>query len=92
MGVTISVVSKMSAERCLKKSGLTVYGLATRADVDRTYLRRLITGEKRNPDRDVVASLAETLREYSHAISRRQAVRLLRSAGYAPLTERGEVR
>ena len=75
-------------EKLRKKCNLTVYGLAALADVDPTYVRRLINGERRNPGRFVVIRLAEAMEEYSSAISSRDVNRLIRYGGHRPLKKR----
>ena len=75
-----------------KRSRLSSYGLATLADVDTSYLRRLITGEKRNPGRRVVARLGEALLGHSASVSTKDVDRLMRYAGYLPLKHWGKGR
>ena len=73
--------------KLIEKSGASVYGLAKSASVDETYIRRWLSGERRRPSRRVAVNLAIGLTEYSAKISSRDAVRLIRAAGYEPPTE-----
>ena len=70
-------------KKMLEKTGLTVYGLAAKSDVDPAYVRRLINGERRNPSRDVVATLGETLLGVSNEVTEQDVGRLLEAAGYS---------
>ena len=70
--------------KLVQKSALSVYRLAQLAEVDESYLRRLVTGEKRNPRENIVISLAMALREGSSSVSVRDIHRLIKSAGYRP--------
>ena len=74
--------------KLVQKSTLTVYRLAQLAEVDESYVRRLATGEKRNPREDVVIALATALREGSSSVTVRNIHRLIRSAGYRPPNRR----
>ena len=76
--------------KLVQKSALTVYRLAQLAEVDESYVRRLATGEKRNPRKDVVIALAMALRAGSSSVSVREIHRLIKSAGYRP-PSRGEL-
>lgn len=70
--------------KLVQKSTLTVYRLAQLAEVDESYVRRLVTGEKRNPREDVVIALAMALRQGSSSVSVRDFRRLIKSAGHRP--------
>ncbi len=76
--------------KLVQKSALTLYRLAQLAEVDESYVRRLVTGEKRNPREDVVIALAIALREGSSSVSVRDFRRLIKSAGHRP-PSRGEL-
>ena len=55
--------------------------------VDESYVRRLISGERRRPGERVAVNLALSLAEYSAKISSRDAERLIKAAGYEPPPE-----
>lgn len=73
--------------KLIEKSGLSIYRLAKSALVDETYVRRLVSGERRKPRERVVVNLALALTECSAKISSRDAERLIRAAGYEPPAE-----
>ncbi len=73
--------------KLIERSGLSVYRLARSALVDETYVRRLVSGERRKPRERVVVNLALALTECSAKISSRDAERLIRAAGYEPPAE-----
>lgn len=73
--------------KLIEKSGLSIYRLAKSALVDETYVRRLVSGERRKPRERVVVNLALALIECSAKISSRDAERLIRAAGYEPPAE-----
>ena len=74
-------------KKLISKCGITPYRLSSMSGIDPTYVRRLMTGERRNPSRQVVADLAEALKEYSTIISDRDTNRLVKRAGYPPLRQ-----
>ncbi len=73
--------------KMIEKSDISLYGLAKSAMVDESYVRRLVSGERRRPGERVAVNLALTLAEYSAKISSRDAERLIRTAGYEPPPE-----
>ena len=52
--------------KLIERSGASVYMLARLAGVDETYVRRLVSGEKRNPSCGFVVALALVLKEGGH--------------------------
>lgn len=70
-------------ERILIWCELTPYGLGRLAQVDESYMYKLIKGEKSNPSRSVVTRLAESLQsEFPSIITHKYRRRLLKAAGY----------
>ena len=72
-------------EAAREKAGLTVYGLATLSDVDETYLRRLLNGQRRNPGRDTLIFLGEALTHFDDSFKRKHLEKVLKNAGLRPL-------
>ena len=70
--------------KLIQKAAVTIYRLGRLAEVDESYVRRLVTGEMRNPSRGVVIALAMALREGSSDVSVRDILRLIKSAGHRP--------
>ncbi len=71
-----------------KRCRLTDYGLAFIADVDPTYLRKLLTGERKKPSRRLVWRIADAILEYTSAISEKDVDKLIEYAGHAPINRR----
>ena len=70
-------------ERILSWCELTPYGLGQLAQVDESYLYKLLKGEKSNPSRSVVTRIAESLQsEFPSIITQKYRRRLLKAAGY----------
>ena len=87
LGDSPSVFQKR-LRRLLERCMLTPYSLGKHADVDSTYIRRLLTGEKRNPSKEVVGALGAAMDEYSPAVGDDDVARLLRAAGHVPVGRR----
>ena len=71
------------------KAGKSRYRLARFSGIDQAYLLRLERGERTNPSRDVVLTLALGLVENSEKVTVDDVDELLLSARYAPLRGRG---
>ena len=69
-------------KKLVQKAAVSIYRLAQLAEVDETYLRRLVTGEMRSPGEGVVIALAMALRKGSSSVTVRDIHRLIRSGGY----------
>ncbi|MCH7534430.1 MAG: helix-turn-helix domain-containing protein [Bacteroidetes bacterium] len=68
-----------------KRAKITIYRLARDARTDWTYVKRLETGERRRPSRQMVLELSQALLDNSGAVTLRDVDRLLKAAGYGPL-------
>ena len=80
------LVRPMAAiEAAREKADLTVYGLAILSDVDETYLRRLLNGQRRNPSRDTLIFLGEALMQFDDSFKRKHLEKVLKNAGLRPL-------
>ena len=64
------------------------YRLAQFSGIDEAYILRLERGDRSNPSRDVVLTLAIALTENSESVSIYDIDALLLAAGYAPLRRR----
>ena len=69
----------------IRKSGVTPYAISRVHDEDPSYIYKLMKGERIKPSRETVTRIALALMECSHKISKKDADRLMRSAGYPPL-------
>jgi transcriptional regulator with XRE-family HTH domain len=68
-----------------KKARISSYGLAVEAQLDPSYVRRLETGKRKKPSREVVLQLGQALVNSSGDISLNHVDELLRAADYGPL-------
>jgi len=75
---------QMQLGRLMERCDLTAYALGQEADVDATYIRRLLSGEMTKPSREVVSALGTAFKARSDAISDKDVARLLKSAGHTP--------
>ncbi len=71
--------------RLIRKSGVARYSLPSFHHEDPSYIYKLMSGERRKPSRESARRIATALLECSHKISKKDADRLMRSAGYSPL-------
>lgn len=67
------------------RAGLTHYGLCQLAQLDQSYLRRLLNGQRRSPSRDVVIALGEALMYYDPRFTKKHLERVLEVAGLMKL-------
>lgn len=68
-------------EEARLRADLTVYGLATMARIDQSYLRRLLDGQRRNPGRDTLVSIGESLMHYDERFRKKDLEKVLSVAG-----------
>jgi len=71
-----------------KRAGKSRYRLAQFSGVDQAYLLRLEAGERNNPSRDLVLTVALSLVQDSAILTLDDVDEMLLSAGYAPLRGR----
>ena len=64
---------------------ISAYALGNMSRADPSYVLRLLSGERQNPSRDVVISMAQALQEYSTMISDEDVDRLIEYSGHVPL-------
>ena len=73
-----------------ERSGKSIYRLAQYSGIIEAYLRRLETGERRNPTRDTVVKIGIALVQDSAEVSIHDVQELLLAAGFTPLLGRNE--
>lgn len=74
------------------RANLTIYGLAKLADIDQTYLRRLVNGQRRSPSRDALVSLGEALMHFDERFKRKDLDQVLKTAGLLKLPKGWQAR
>ena len=67
-----------------EKAGMSRYMLASMARQDDRYLKRLESGEARNPGRNVLISLGRALVAYTKLYNEGDVDKVLNDAGFAP--------
>lgn len=67
-----------------EKADITYSKLSTIARVDKSYLRRLETGESRHPGRDILIALTRALVDYTKLFAEKDVDRVLAAAGFPP--------
>ncbi len=73
-------------KRLRKKAKMNRYTLAQESRVDPTYLARLESGAKVHPGRQLVLRIGQAFLDNSGKINLEDVDRLLKAAGYGPLT------
>ncbi len=72
-------------KRLREQAKMTRYRLSRDAHVDFSHIKRLETGERKNPSRDTVLRICQALLDYSGDITLNDANDLLKDAGYGPV-------
>ena len=73
-----------------EKGDKSRYAIARFTGLDEAYLKRLESGERRNPSRETVIKIALALVCGTTVITMQDIYALMLSAGHAPLLSRGE--
>ena len=68
-----------------EKAKVTIYRLAEDAQTDWIYVKRLETGERKHPGREMVLRLGQALLNNSGDITLDDVDQLLKGAGHGPL-------
>ena len=67
----------------MKKCQLSPYGLSRLTQLDSTFIKRVVNGE-RNPSRNTVLLIAKEFRDYTSLVSDADVDRLIKASGFPP--------